>query len=94
MTRGAKPKPCGTRAAYRRHRANGERPCPACDAAQAEYNASRGVQAPRRPCPSCGTKTRAGVCIDCRHELEMGLNYGEWVVRGGIKVWRPWQVAS
>lgn len=30
--------PCGTRAAYRRHRAHGEVTCAACCAAVAEYN--------------------------------------------------------
>ena len=31
-------KPCGTYAAYRRHKRNGETPCAACDAAWAAYN--------------------------------------------------------
>lgn len=34
-------KPCGTHAAYVRHRANGEDPCQPCRAAQAEYDKTR-----------------------------------------------------
>lgn len=40
MTSGPRPlKPCGTRAAYQRHRRNGEKPCDACR--QAESRAER-----------------------------------------------------
>ena len=33
--------PCGTPAAYRRHRRNGEKPCAACKRAEAQYNSRR-----------------------------------------------------
>lgn len=37
--RGRKPtQPCGTPAAYRRHRRNGEDPCDRCEAAMSEWN--------------------------------------------------------
>jgi hypothetical protein len=89
MKRGAKPKPCGTPAAYHRHRSVGERPCEDCLAAQSARNAARGIQEPPHACPGCGQPTRSKrVCIDCRHELETGLFFGQWVVRGGIKVWQ------
>ena len=40
-TRGAKPQPCGTSAAYQRHRAHGEEPCAPCKQARAEDLAAR-----------------------------------------------------
>jgi Zn ribbon nucleic-acid-binding protein len=88
-------KPCGTRAAYRRHRTAGEVPCAPCKAAQSEFNAQRDTQAPRRPCLSCGTLTRALTkCPPCVERDEIALGNGEWVLRGGIEVWLPWTVAS
>lgn len=50
-------KPCGTRAAYERHRLNGTPPCDKCITARREYEAERRLQAgmkPREPI-KCGT---------------------------------------
>jgi pyruvate/2-oxoacid:ferredoxin oxidoreductase beta subunit len=88
-------KPCGTRAAHRRHRVAGEEPCDPCKAAQAGWNAQRDIQAPRRPCPGCGNLTRAAIkCPSCVERDEIALGNGDWVLRGGIKVWQPWPVAA
>lgn len=38
-TKPAGPQPCGTRAAYKRHKARGEDPCAPCVAAQRQYEA-------------------------------------------------------
>lgn len=90
--RGPDPMPCGTRAAYRRHRDSGERPCDPCKAAQAEYNAKRKHQRAPQPCPGCGVRTRAlKLCPDCTYDTEIGLIGGDWVVIRGIKVWVPWE---
>jgi hypothetical protein len=64
-------KPCGTSAAYRRHRRDGEEPCHACR--EAEALRSRGGR-PRIPLQPCGTraayirhvKRGEEPCADCR----------------------------
>lgn len=96
MKRGPAPKPCGTRAAYRRHRAKGEKPCAPCKAANAEWQANhQDNRVAAHPCPGCNKSTRSPrLCADCRDEMEIGLYAGDWVVRGGIKVWVPWRVEA
>lgn len=51
------PKPCGTRAAYVRHRRNGETPCDECRAANRQLSAAdrRAQGIPERPEPVCGS---------------------------------------
>lgn len=46
--------PCGTIAAYARHRRAGEEPCKACRKARAAYTRARYVPSDRQPYP-CGT---------------------------------------
>lgn len=63
-TRAALLRPCGTNAAYYRHRKNGEEPCEPCKEAQREYMRQyKGVVKPRGPRarpigvrPECGTQ--------------------------------------
>ena len=50
--------PCGTNAAYGRHLHKGEKPCPACTQAHADYTAERRNTPPEnrnRPAAQCGT---------------------------------------
>lgn len=55
-------KPCGTNAAYVRHRARGEQPCDECTTARREYVASQrrtDPEARRKPRAKCGTYSGA-----------------------------------
>ena len=54
--------PCGTNAAYGRHLHKGEKPCPACTQAHADYTAERRNTPPEnrnRPPAKCGTPSGA-----------------------------------
>lgn len=83
--------PCGTRAAYRRHRAKGEDPCAPCKAAYAAWaRRHEDTRTKRHPCPGCGRSIRTRLCLSCLEMVKLGLFGGEWVVRRGIKVWVPW----
>lgn len=61
---GSKPEllPCGTNAAYGRHLHKGEKPCPECTQAHADYTAERRNTPPEnrnRPEAKCGTPSGA-----------------------------------
>lgn len=70
--------PCGTSAAYRRHKRAGETPCEPCTVARREYNrrheAARQARTPRKPrrLAPCGTanarerhRRRGEQCAEC-----------------------------
>lgn len=64
-------KPCGTHAAYARHRARGEEPCQPCREAERSYQ--RGEVRSPRPADVCGTRAgyqrhryrREQACLAC-----------------------------
>lgn len=88
-------KPCGTRAAYSRHRYRGEEPCPACFEANADYNSRyRGKRKteykPRNPIAMCGTDSgyyrhrnkNETPCRECkRAHAERQRLYSGWMPR-------------
>lgn len=81
--------PCGTRAAYRRHRKADEQ-CAKCTAANTEWQRTRDSnRGPQRDCLDCGIATRADsqVCPACQVDRELRLpDNGRWVVKRGIQV--------
>lgn len=90
-------KPCGTRAAWLRHRKNGETPCEPCREAAARESRERRAKARKVVrCHECNRRTESkfGYCSACiekhRAELEAqeyALTGGRWVGRNGIQVW-------
>lgn len=93
MGSGRQLKPCGTEAAYRRHRRNGEIPCAECKAAEAEARFRRGANSkmtPSRtqPCSRCSEPMWKGkstapegsaMCQPCRR-LKRDLQAIEGVI--------------
>lgn len=73
-------KPCGTRAAYKRHRRNGEEPCEACKKANTAENrdAQQRYNEKRRPCGTSAAyrrHLRAGEepCALCREAVRKSV---------------------
>ncbi len=64
--------PCGTQAAFYRHKRNGEEPCQACRAAKARYNADY-----RRRVKNGHTRTRRAYTV---HEQQLALR----LIREGL----------